>query len=292
MDELARNLRYTLRGLRKSPGFTVVAVLTLALGIGVNATIFSLVSSVLFRPLPVERPSELVNVYGQTTESSGHDAISYPNYLDYRAQTQTLTGLIAHTNFESPKAYIHLPLPLHGDFADLLVRTATRAAPLVPMLVRELRVLDPELIFIQTGTLREAVDVRMFPVRAGAWMIGVSGVLALLLAAIGLYGVIAFSVSRRVREIGIRMALGAETATVVGMVVRRGVILVGIGGILGAVMAVAGASALSGVLFVGVFDPVSFGLAFAALMVVAALANWVPATKASRVDPMIALRDG
>jgi predicted permease len=192
---------------------------------------------------------------------------------------------------EAPKPYIHLPLPLRFTFANYLVRTATPAAPLVPALVRELRVLDPELVFLETGTLRDAIDVRIFPVRAGAWLIGASGVLALLLAAVGLYGVIAFSVSRRVREIGIRKALGAETSAVVGMVVRRGMILVVTGGVLGAVLAVAGASALSGVLYVGAFDAVSFGLAFAVLAAVAALANWIPARRASRVDPMTALRD-
>jgi ABC-type antimicrobial peptide transport system permease subunit len=193
---------------------------------------------------------------------------------------------------EAPKPYLHLPLPLRTTYASLLVRTATPAAPLVATLQRELHVLDPELVFLEAGTLRDAVEVRIFPVRAGAWLIGAAGVLALLLAAIGLYGVIAFSVSRRVREIGIRRALGAETTGVVALVVRRGMILVATGGVLGGVLAVAGATALSGVLFVGVFDALSFVLAFAALLLVAAAANALPAWRAARVDPMVALRDG
>lgn len=193
---------------------------------------------------------------------------------------------------ESPKPYVHLPLPVQGTSANYIVSTETSAAALVPTLVRELRALDPELVFLETSTLSEAVNVRIFPVRAGAWLIGASGVLALLMAAVGLYGVIAFSVSKRVREIGIRKALGAETSTVVAMVLRRGMILVAAGGMLGAVLALAGASVLSGVLFVDIFDPISFGLAFAVLAMVAALANWVPAWRASHVDPMIALRDG
>jgi predicted permease len=197
-----------------------------------------------------------------------------------------------NTPGEAPKPYLHIPLPLHVTHAAFLVRTGSSAAGLVPDLARELRVLDPELVFLDRGTLSDAVDVRIFPVRAGAWLIGASGVLALLLAAIGLYGVIAFSVSRRVREIGIRKALGAETRSVVGMVVRRGLILVAAGGVFGALLAVAGASALRGVLYVGAFDPVSFAAAFGALLLVAAAANWVPAWRASRVDPMVALRDG
>jgi predicted permease len=193
---------------------------------------------------------------------------------------------------EAPKPYLHLPLPTEPLFAIYIVRTATPAAALVPRLERELRVIDADLVFMESGTLRDAIDVRIFPVRAGAWFIGIAGALALLLAAIGLYGVIAFSVSRRVREIGIRKALGAETSAVVAMVVRRGMLLVGIGGLAGAALAAAGARVLSGILFVGAFDPVSFGLAFGALALVAALAHGLPAWKASRVDPMIALRDG
>jgi predicted permease len=193
---------------------------------------------------------------------------------------------------ELPKPYLHLPLPTRVTFANYLVRTAAPAAPLVGALERELRALNPELVFLESGTLRDAADVRIFPVRAGAWLIGVAGVLALLLAGIGLYGVIAFAVSRRVREIGIRRALGAETTAVVGMVLRRGMILVGAGGVIGALLAVAGARVLASVLFVDAFDAASFGIGFAVLGAVAALANWLPAWRAARVDPMIALRDG
>jgi ABC-type antimicrobial peptide transport system permease subunit len=127
-------------------------------------------------------------------------------------------------------------------------------------------------------------------VLAGAWLIGAFGVLALLLAAVGLYGVIAYSVSRRVREIGIRKALGAESREVVGMVLRSGMIMVGVGGVIGAIIAVAGAQVMSSVMFVGAFDIISFLIAFAILAAVAALANALPARRASRVDPMDALR--
>ncbi len=111
-----------------------------------------------------------------------------------------------------------------------------------------------------------------------------------MLAAVGLYGVIAYSVSRRVREIGVRKALGAETSRVVALVLRQGMVLVGIGGAIGAVLAGLSGRFLSRVLFVGSFDPVSFLVAFGVLAAVAALANWIPARRASLVHPMVALR--
>ncbi len=191
---------------------------------------------------------------------------------------------------ESPKPYLHLPLSRRTGYANYLVRTSADADAIVPALERELRTLDPELVFLDTGTQRELAEVRLFPIRAGAWLIGAFGGLALILAAVGLYGVIGYSVSRRVREIGIRKALGAESNKVAGLVLRQGMILVGIGGLVGMALAVFSARFLSSVLFVGSFDLISFALAFGTLALVAALANWIPAKRASQVDPMVALR--
>lgn len=224
----------------------------------------------------------------------GQDAVGETFRRGRTAQPTRIVGVVedykVDTPGESPKAYLHLPMAEKPLFANYVVRTATPAATMVPTLERELRTLDPDLVFLDTGTFTELADVRMLPIRVGAWLIGVFGVLALLLAAVGLYGVIAFSVSRRVREIGIRKALGAEHGSVMGLVLKRGMLLVAIGGAVGAVLAGAGARLLSSVLFVGTFDPMSFGLAFAILAAVAALANWIPARRAARVDPMVALR--
>ena len=191
---------------------------------------------------------------------------------------------------EQPKPYLHLPFGRRELFGNFIVRTTTPASALVPTLQREVRSIDPDLVFLDRGTLRDAADVRLFPVRAGAWLIGAFGALALIVAAVGLYGVIGYSVSRRVREIGIRKALGAQSGQLIGMVLGEGMVLVAIGGVIGAAFATALARVLSSVLFVGPFDVVSFAIAFGVLVVVALLANAVPARRAARVDPMVALR--
>ena len=201
-----------------------------------------------------------------------------------------VTDYRVDTPGEQPKAYLHLPLGREDTFGNYVVRTASSASVLVPALQRELRALDPELVFIDRGTMRDLANVRLFAVRAGAWLIGAFGALALVVAAVGLYGVIGYSVSRRVREIGIRKALGAQSGQLVGMVLAEGMVLVAVGGVIGAVLAGAVARVLSSVLFVGPFDAVSFAIAFGVLALVALLANAVPARRAARVDPMVALR--
>jgi ABC-type antimicrobial peptide transport system permease subunit len=191
---------------------------------------------------------------------------------------------------EAPRPYIHLPFGTKESYAEVLVRTTPPARGLVQQLERELRALDPNLVFLKTETLRESADVRLFPVKAGAWLIGAFGLLALMVAAVGLYGVIAYSVSRRVREIGIRKALGAQSGALVSMVLGEGMVLVAIGGAIGAVLAALGAGVLSSVLFVPPFDVISFGAAFGVLAAVAFLANVLPARRAARIDPVVALR--
>ena len=209
-------------------------------------------------------------------------------------QPHRIVGVVSdykvNTPGEQPKAYLHLPFGRQEQFGNYIVRTTTDAAGMVPVLQRELRALDPELVFLDRGTMRNLADIRLFPVRAGAWLIGAFGALALVVAAVGLYGVIGYSVSRRVREIGIRKALGARPGQLVGMVLGEGMVLVAIGGIIGVAFAAALARLLSSVLFVGPFDAVSFAIAFGVLAFVALLANAVPARRAARVDPMVALR--
>jgi ABC-type antimicrobial peptide transport system permease subunit len=125
----------------------------------------------------------------------------------------------------------------------------------------------------------------------GATMFVVFGLLALVLATIGLYGVIAYSVTQRLHEMGVRIALGARTVDVVWLVVRRGVFLGGLGIVIGAAIALASARWLEPLLFAeSARDPVVYVLVAAAMLAVAAAASFIPARRASRVDPNVALR--
>ena len=132
----------------------------------------------------------------------------------------------------------------------------------------------------------------LYAPRMGAWLLTAFGGLALLLASLGVYGVLAFSIARRTREIGIRMALGANRAQVFALVLREGMWLVGIGLAVGLAGGLYASQALKSFLFdVSARDPRTFLLVPALLVVVALLACYLPARRAIRVDPMVALRD-
>lgn len=131
----------------------------------------------------------------------------------------------------------------------------------------------------------------LLPARVDAMLATACGALGTLLAAIGLYGVIAFSVARRTKEIGLRMALGAEPAGVMTMVMRQGLTLVGVGLGVGAALAAGVAFVLRGLLYgVTPLDPLAWGAAALAMLTAGALANAVPARRAMRVEPLTALR--
>jgi predicted permease len=224
----------------------------------------------------------------------GQDAVGKEVRRGWGEAPWVIVGVIADyktvTPGEAPRPYIHFPFGTRETYAEMIVSTVPPARGLVQPLERELRALDANLVFLKTGTLRESSDVRIFPVKAGAWLIGAFGMLALVVAAVGLYGVIAYSVSRRVREIGIRKALGAQRGALVGMVLGEGMSLVAAGGVIGAALGALAARVLSSVLFVPPFDAISFGVAFGVLAAVALVANLVPARRAASVDPVVALR--
>ena len=174
---------------------------------------------------------------------------------------------------------------------DLIVRTATPARAALPMLRAALLALEPEIVFTSDVPAEDVAATTVAPTRIGAVVLGAFGALALLLAAVGVYGVVAYSVSRRTREVGIRMALGAERGQVLRMVLWQGGRLAAAGIVLGAVAAAGTGQLLESMLYgVSGLDPMAYAVASGLLLAVAVAANLVPAITAARIDPMRALR--
>jgi predicted permease len=193
---------------------------------------------------------------------------------------------------EPPTPFLHIARTQRpNSYSAVIARTRGDADVLLRDMRRELLALEPNLVFVENQTMQAEVATTLFPVRAGAWLVLSVGVMAMLLAAIGLYGVIAYSVARRTREIGIRMALGARPSMVLAQVMRQGLVVVVVGLTVGCVLAVVAAIAISRALYgVGAGDPVSWVAAALVILTVSALANLIPAWRAARVDPSIALR--
>lgn len=192
-------------------------------------------------------------------------------------------------------AFPHLDLPLlqqaDGTFARLIVRTALEPQTLLPAVRKEVLALNPQLTIGTVTTLDDEIKNTMSVARMASTLTSLFGLTALLLAGIGLYGVMSYAVSRRTREIGIRMALGAEDRTVIRLVMQQGVWLTGVGIVLGLVSAVLLTRLLQTLLYgIGATDPLTFGGVALLLTIVALLACYLPARRAARVDPLLALR--
>jgi ABC-type antimicrobial peptide transport system permease subunit len=174
---------------------------------------------------------------------------------------------------------------------SLLVRP-TRGAPTNgAALLREIRALDPTLAPPEVVTLREQVDRKSSPQRIAAVLLAALGGLALLLAAIGLYGVMAQAVAEERRELGLRIALGATGARVLRRLLGRALVLVSLGILIGAALALASSRLLAHLLYgIGPRDPLAYGAALAVTLIVAAAASWLPARRAMRSDPVQSLR--
>jgi predicted permease len=173
----------------------------------------------------------------------------------------------------------------------ILLVTNTPQGSLEPLVARTLAEADPNLTVISIRTLGEQVERTFDQQRAVASLAGLFGVVALVLAAVGLYGVTAYTVARRRSEIGVRMALGADRRNVIGMVLRGAFTRVGAGLVLGVPLAVGAGYLLSAQLYgVSFWDPVALSVAAAALTIAAFVASVVPASRAAALAPMIALR--
>ena len=213
-----------------------------------------------------------------------------------RENNYTVVGIARDTKVrslgEAPRPFIYRPYDQSFSSGMTLVAATTGDDEQAVLDVLTLaRQMEPELLVLQTLTMDRHLAVSLLPARLSAVIISAFGVLALLLASIGLYGVVSYSVSTRSREVGIRMALGADPKEVVGMLTKTGLRLVAVGTVLGLIVAF-GLAQLLGTLLYGVpsSDPVSFLAVPALLAAVAFLAAWIPARRASHVSPVRALK--
>ena len=217
-------------------------------------------------------------------------------------ETIEIVGIVPatrHALFEKdPSGAIYIPLAQgFQSNVSFFVRfhslpTGSEAAT-ADLLRRTVRDVDPAIPIISLRTFSQHLDanLQLWVVRAGAALFSIFGVLALGLAVVGLYGVKAYSVARRTREIGIRMALGAQRGAVLRMIMREGSIMLLCGVVLGLLLAAATGKILSGILYqVGPLDPIAFTTAPLLLATAALGATWLPARRATRVNPMRALR--
>jgi ABC-type antimicrobial peptide transport system permease subunit len=174
---------------------------------------------------------------------------------------------------------------------ELFVRSGLPPQSLAAAIAREVRALDPSLPLADVKTMTERVGDAMWRTRVGAWLMSAFAVLALLLTAIGIFGVMAQAVARRTAEIGIRMALGAEPRDVLRWILRRGALVTGAGLGLGVVLALGLARVLGALLYgVSADDPLTFVAVTVVLGLVALAACYLPARRATRVDVVEALK--
>jgi len=211
-----------------------------------------------------------------------------------------IVGMVKDSKYyklsEAPQPYFYMSFD-QGRFGSgesgvaLYVRTDRDARDLVPVLRREMSAIDPNSTGLTAMPLSDYISAAWFGPRIASSFLAVLGTISMLLAGVGLYGVMAYSVSQRTREIGIRMALGADPGGVLRIVMREGLLLALLGIAAGLAIALAAAPQIAPLLYqVSPADPVSIAGAALFLIVVAVLASLIPALRATRVDPIRALR--
>ena len=193
---------------------------------------------------------------------------------------------------ESPQEFMYFPNRAFFR-SDMIItaRTAGDPQPVLGRLREIVRGLDEELPVYDVRSMEDHMGIALLPARLGGTALGLFGVLGLTLAAVGIYGVMAYSVSQRRREIGIRVALGADRRSVLGLVLSEGMRLALIGTVIGLVAALGAARLVQGLLYdVSAVDPVAFTIVPATLIAVATLAVYLPARRAAALDPIRSLK--
>jgi predicted permease len=193
---------------------------------------------------------------------------------------------------EQPQPIAFLPLGQNYQAALALdVRTAGNPAAVMPAVLKQVQSLNQNMALTNPNTIQDLIAQGLWPPRTGAALFAIFGLLGMVLASVGIYGVMAYSVTQRTNEIGLRMALGARPWDVLRLVVGQGMRLTLTGVAVGILCALAVTRLLGNLLFgISTYDPFTFGTVSALVTAVALLAAWLPARRASRIDPVVALR--
>jgi predicted permease len=229
---------------------------------------------------------------------AGRNAVgSYATLFGVRMQIIGVArDLKYHALNESPRPYVYLSilqLPPRSEVGTptLVVRTPDQAAAVLPAVVDGVRSANASVPVFDVSTMADRVRYILAPQLAGTWLLGVFSALALVVAAVGIYGVVAYAVSQRTREIGIRMALGARSASVITLVVARNLAFVLLGILAGIMLAIPLARVMTGFLYgVGTTDAVTLATTSVGMLLVALIASVIPARRTTRIDPLMALR--
>jgi len=224
------------------------------------------------------------------------DAVGKRFHFFGETQLREVVGVARNTVVnaigEEPQPLAYLPLT--QDFSPAVtmqVRTTGKPEPVIATVRGHVQSLDTNVALTNWNTIGELLDQGLWAPRMGAALLAVFGGVALVLAVVGVYGVLSYSVNQQTREIGIRMAMGAQTSSVLSLVVKQGMRLAIVGLILGLAVAFAAMRLLSSLLFgVSAHDPIIFGGVTLVLATAAILACYIPARRAAHVDPLVALR--
>jgi predicted lysophospholipase L1 biosynthesis ABC-type transport system permease subunit len=267
LRDLILDLRLAVRGFLRNPGFCVVVVITLALGIGATTAIFSVVNGVLIKPLAYPEPDALVGVW--------HSAF---------VRDATVNDVSV-----SPRMYA-TPERIRRSVVFTIRSTRAGTGSFLTQIREAVWAVNANIPLAQVRTLGEIYDQSMARTSLTLMMLAIAGGMALLLGIIGIYGVISYAVSQRNREIGIRLALGAQRGELKRMFVRHALVLASIGVAIGLGVAAGLTRLMSSLLFgISPFDPATYLGGAMVLALAAVLASYLPARRASRADPLIAL---
>jgi hypothetical protein len=348
-----QDLRYGARMLLKQKGFTMVAVLSLALGIGANTAIFSVCNAVLFKPLPYTEPDRIV-MLSERTPDGELSTVAPANFVDWRNGSRSFSGMAAVRASSFASSFIlggqseasrlaggdvswnffsvlgvrfalgrnFLPdedLPgrdrvailSYGAWSErfgadrdiagkaitlnddptIVVRAEIPAGAAAGELRAAVSAIDPAIAVDRIETMQQLVSGSVAQPRFRTMILAAFSLLALVMASIGIYGVMNYLVIQRTREFGIRLSLGATPTDVLRLVLGRAATLIGAGTCLGLVGSVLLVRLITKLLFgTGPLDPLTFAAVPALLAAVALAASYIPARRATKVDPMVALR--